>query len=83
MYSYKAHFEQIRLLFYCECLMTVFICFFFKLVSVSIVNVVSVRLAARTQQLFSVIKVGGLLVIIGGGIYSMFKRLAKVILFNL
>ncbi|XP_065924865.1 b(0,+)-type amino acid transporter 1 isoform X1 [Magallana gigas] len=43
------------------------------IISVAIVNVVSVRLAARTQVLFSVIKVGGLLVIIGGGIYSLVK----------
>lgn len=46
-------------------------------VSVAIVNVLSVRLAARTQVLFSVIKVGGLLVIIGGGIYSLVKGIRK------
>nr|XP_034330599.1 b(0,+)-type amino acid transporter 1 [Crassostrea gigas] len=43
------------------------------IISVAIVNVLSVRLAARTQVLFSVIKVGGLLVIIGGGICSLVK----------
>lgn len=46
-------------------------------VSVAIVNVLSVRLAARTQVLFSVIKVGGLLVIIGGGIYSFVKGISR------
>lgn len=46
-------------------------------VSVAIVNVLSVRLAARTQVLFSVIKVGGLLVIIGGGIYSLVKGISR------
>jgi L-asparagine transporter-like permease len=38
---------------------------------VTTINILSVRLAARTQVLFSVIKVGGLLVIIGGGIYQI------------
>ncbi|XP_061189850.1 b(0,+)-type amino acid transporter 1-like [Saccostrea echinata] len=41
------------------------------IVSVTTVNVASVQLAARTQVLFSVIKVGGLMVIIGGGIYQL------------
>ncbi|XP_078311025.1 b(0,+)-type amino acid transporter 1-like isoform X4 [Crassostrea virginica] len=44
----------------------------FVIISVTIVNVLSVQLAARTQILFTVIKVGGLLVIIGGGIYQLF-----------
>nr|XP_022343830.1 b(0,+)-type amino acid transporter 1-like [Crassostrea virginica] len=49
------------------------------IISVAIVNVVSVRLAARTQILLTVIKVGGLLVIIGGGIYSLAKGNAGIL----
>ena len=56
------------------CISESFISRFFLhlIVSVTIVNVLSVQLAARTQILFTVIKVGGLLVIIGGGIYQLF-----------
>lgn len=56
---------------FCKILIRVFA------VSVAIVNVLSVRLAARTQVLFSVIKVGGLLVIIGGGIHSLVKGISR------
>ncbi|XP_048748195.1 b(0,+)-type amino acid transporter 1-like isoform X2 [Ostrea edulis] len=41
------------------------------IISVTTINILSVRLAARTQVLFSIIKVGGLLVIIGGGIHQL------------
>lgn len=71
LYPHTAYIWQTIFMVFFKILIRVFA------VSVAIVNVLSVRLAARTQVLFSVIKVGGLLVIIGGGIYSFVKGISR------